>query len=134
AEAFEKFPTGFEFGGIEETDAVSRDSILLEALEEMLSNLDTGTSRLGDDKTPAVPVQVVNPPEEEKVLAMDNRKEPPKRAVLIKNLEERCNPFAVTEITKERSPAKTLCAEDLQAQIGELRYRVDDLQTFDVDS
>ena len=134
-EAFERCSTGFESEKIEDIASAepSRDSILLEALEEMLSNLEASTSTVGDSGPHFTHSQVMNPPEEEKVLATDSRKETPK-AVLIKNHEERCNPFAVTEITKERSPAKTLCAEDLQAQIGELRYRVDDLQTFDVES
>jgi hypothetical protein len=73
-------------------------------------------------------------PKDEKSLVVESREESPKKAVLIKTTEERCNPFAMTEIEKEKLNTKTLRADELQTQIGELRYRIDDLKTFDVDS
>jgi hypothetical protein len=107
----------------------ARDDILLEALEEMLSNLDQNY----DHPIQSTPCSEP-PPEVEKVVVMDSHKEPPKKAVLIKNNEERNNPFAMADLGKEKSHTKTLRADDLLVQINELRYRIDDLRTFDVDS
>ena len=116
-----------------EIEESSRDTILLEALEEMLSNLET-----------SIPEQVDHPvkgktqsdpqPKEEQMLVIESHKEPPLKAVLINTKEERNNPFAVTDFGKDKPHSKTLRADDLQAQISELRYRIDDLKTFDIDS
>jgi hypothetical protein len=115
-------------------DETSRDSILLEALEEMLSNLETGASEESHVQSEILTPQNTPPTKDEEELVIENQKEPPKKAVLIKSTEERINPFAVTEIGKDRAYEKTLRADDLQAQIGELRYRIEDLRTFDIDS
>jgi hypothetical protein len=116
-----------------EIEESSRDTILLEALEEMLSNLETSIPEKVDhpvkNKTQSDPQ-----PKEENMLVIENPKEPPIKALLIKTKEERSNPFAVTDIGKDKPHSKTLRADDLQAQIGELRYRIDDLKTFDIDS
>jgi hypothetical protein len=71
---------------------------------------------------------------DEKVLVIESQKEPPQNAVLINVSEERSNPFAMAGTGKEKPQAKPLSADDLQEQIGELRYRIDDLKTFDIDS
>jgi hypothetical protein len=135
-EAFEKCLKDFEGDTSAESrvDESSRDSILLEALEEMLSNLETSTSEQSCVQPDVNTTQSTSQPKDEKVLVIDSQKEPPKKAVLIKAKEERSNPFAVTEIGKERPHSKVLRADDLQTQIGELRYRIDDLQAFDIDT
>jgi hypothetical protein len=135
-EAFEKYQNAAEHedATIDVDEDSSRDNILLEALEEMLSNLETSVLEQAKD-SPIHSAPRNNPPQEvETIVAVDSYKEPPKKAILIKNTEERNNPFAITDPGKEKSHAKTLRADDLLAQIGELRYRIDDLKTFDVDS
>jgi hypothetical protein len=134
-EAFEKYQNAAEHEattlGVDEDS--SRDNILLEALEEMLSNLETDVLEQRKD-SPIHSTPRNHPPREVETIVVDSYNEPPKKAVLIKNTEERNNPFAMTDPGKEKSHAKTLRADDLVAQIGELRYRIDDLKTFDVDS
>ena len=134
-EVFEKFLIESEEATSKESKVGEslRDTILLEALEEMLSNLETNTPEHGDVGPEVVTNQGTPLPKDEQVLIIESQKEPPPKAVLIKTVEARSNPFAMAEIGKEKSHAKTLCADDLQTQIGELRYRIDDLKTFDVE-
>jgi len=141
-EAFEKALKNCESDAIQDDGAGggSRDAILLEAFEEMLNNLEMGMPAKGHVQ-PEITVTESIPPEKdetvprvEEVVVSDIAKEPVKKAVLIKSNEERINPFAVTDVGKERLQAKTLRADDLELQIGELRYRIDDLKTFDVES
>jgi hypothetical protein len=112
----------------------SRDTILLEALEEMLSNLETNTPEQDESRSEPIITQFTPTPKDEKTPIIESQKEPLQRAVLIKTTEERSNPFAMAGIGKEKTNAKTLCADDLQRQIGELRYRIEDLKTFDISS
>jgi hypothetical protein len=115
-------------------DESLRDTILLEALEEMLNNLEAITPEQNHVSSEVITTQSTPSPKDEESLVVESQEESPKKAVLIKTTEERCNPFAMTEIEKEKINTKTLQAVDLQTQIGELRYRIDDLKTFDVDS
>ena len=135
-EAFEKCLQESEVDTIAESrvEESSRDSILLEALEEMLSNLETSTPGQSYVQPDESTTQSSPPPKDEKVLLIESHKEPPKKAVLIKTGDERGNPFAVTDIGKERTHSKALRADDLYAQIGELRCRIDDLKSFDVNT
>jgi hypothetical protein len=135
-EAFEKCLQESEGDTIAESrvEESSRDSILLEALEEMLSNLETSTPGKSYIQPDESTTQSTPPPKDEKVLLIESHKEPPKKAVLIKTGDERNNPFAVTDIGKERTHSKALRADDLHAQIGELRCRIDDLKSFDVNT
>jgi hypothetical protein len=135
-EAFEKCLQESEVDTIAESrvEESSRDSILLEALEEMLSNLETSTPGQSYVQSDEGTAQSSPPPKDEKVLLIESHKEPPKKAVLIKTGDERGNPFAVTDIGKERTHSKVLRADDLYAQIGELRCRIDDLKSFDVNT
>jgi hypothetical protein len=113
-------------------DAISKVNITIDILEAKLGNLQEQGEMMS---CPIHSAPRNNPPQEvETIVAVDSYKEPPKKAILIKNTEERNNPFAITDPGKEKSHAKTLRADDLLAQIGELRYRIDDLKTFDVDS
>ncbi len=112
----------------------SRDTILLEALEEMLSNLEMNTPEQDQIRPEPIIAQFTPPPNDDKIPVIESQNEPPQRAVLIKTTEERSNPFAMAGIGKEKTQAKTLCSDDLQKQIGELKYRIDDLKTFDIDS
>ncbi len=52
---------------------------------------------------------------------------------MIKTTEEYSNPFAMAG-TGRKTQEKPLQADDLREQIGELRCRIDDLKTFDIDS
>jgi hypothetical protein len=133
---FEKNLTGSEDtpSRENEVDKSLRDTILLEALEEMLNNLEINTPEQNHVSSEVITTQSTPTPKDEKSLVVESREESPKKAVLIKTTEERCNPFAMTEIEKEKLNTKTLRADELQTQIGELRYRIDDLKTFDVDS
>ena len=135
-EFFEKNLTVTESatGRENKVDEFLRETILLEALEEMLNNLDTSTSDQNLVSSEVITTQSTPLLKDEKSLVVKSLEESPKKAVLIKTTEERCNPFAMTAIEKEKLNTKTLRADDLQTQIGELRYRIDDLKTFDVDS
>jgi hypothetical protein len=134
-EVFEKCLTDTEGTTSRENkvDESFRDAILLEALEEMLNNLETSTPEQNHVSSEVITPQSTSP-RDEKGLVVESREESPQKAVLIKTTEEPCNPFAMTEIEKQKLNTKTLRADDLQKQIGELRYRIDDLKTFDVDS
>jgi len=135
-EFFEKNLTDSEDANSRENkvDESLRDTILLEALEEMLNNLETSTPEQNHVSSEIITTQSTPSPKDEKSLVVESQEESPKKAVLIKTTEERCNPFAMTEIEKEKLNTKIFHADDLQTQIGELRYRIDDLKTFDVDS
>jgi hypothetical protein len=135
-EVFEKCLNESEGDTIAESrvEESSRDSILLEALEEMLSNLETSTPGKSYIQPDESTTQSIPPLKDEKVLLIESHEEPPKKAVLIKTGNERNNPFAVTDIGKERTHSKALRADDLHAQIGELRCRIDDLKSFDVNT
>ena len=115
-------------------ESESRDNVLLEALEEMLSNLETKAPEQSHDQPIQTTAQGNTPQETEKVHVIESSKEPQKKAVLIKTKDERNNPFAMAELGREKAHAKPLRADDLLAQIGDLRYRIDDLKTFDIDS
>ena len=113
-------------------DAISKVNITIDILQAKLSKCeDKGVMRVQPDESTT---QSSPPPKDEKVLLIESHKEPPKKAVLIKTGDERGNPFAVTDIGKERTHSKALRADDLYAQIGELRCRIDDLKSFDVNS
>ena len=119
--------------GVEES--FNRDTILLEALEEMLSNLEANTPEQSHIHSEPIATQHTYSQKDENVHhIVEPQLEHPEKAVLIKATEERSNPFAMAGTGKEKPQAKPLQADDLKEQIGELRYRIDDLKTFDIDS
>jgi len=111
-----------------------RETILLEALEKMLIDLESDVSEQSHVDFQPITTKCTPLPEEEKTTVLEPQKESPQETVLIKTPEERSNPFAMTGMGREKTNAKMICADDLQVQIGELRYRIDDLRTFDIDS
>jgi putative component of toxin-antitoxin plasmid stabilization module len=113
-------------------DAISKVNVTIDVLEAKLGNL--GDKGIIVDHPVKSKTQSDPQPKEEQMLVIDSHKEPPLKAVLINTKEERNNPFAVTDFGKDKPHSKTLRADDLQAQISELRYRIDDLKTFDIDS
>ncbi|MDX9928212.1 MAG: hypothetical protein RBT28_12700, partial [Bacteroidales bacterium] len=118
--------------GVEEIR--SKDNILLEALEEMLSNLEANTPEQSHIHSEPITTQHTYSGKDENVHIVESQMKPPQKAVLIKTTEEYSNPFAMAGTGKEKPQAKPLQADDLREQIGELRYRIDDLKTFDIDS
>jgi len=118
--------------GVEESR--SKDAILLEALEEMLSHLEANAPEQSHIHSKPITTQQAYPREDENAHIVESQIEPPQKAVLIKATEECSNPFAMAGTGKEKPQTKPLQADDLREQIGELRYRIDDLKTFDIDS
>jgi len=136
-EAFEKSLTEPEWDSrIESTveECRNKDDILLEALEEMLCNLEANIPEQNQIHSETIITQNTHSRKDQNVHVVESHMEIPQKAVLIKSAEECSNPFAMAGAGREKPHSKQLGADDLQEQIAELRYRIDDLKTFDIES